>query len=666
MRTIYDIAVDLCRPAPLLRLPEPQPLTWRAIQGPAWWREFGRWPPNVFALTSVLLRDSGAYRYVVSPPIAQSTGLPQQFPLYPSKFARENLRALRRKWVAWWARPDEGMPTFLEEAGRVVLGLMETSRDAREVLSARAPLDSGWKDYNELVFLHAVADTACAIVGIPGPRPKKAAVSAAGLNGDELVSAGSDEHVHIHSQYLLEANSRLVENSNISDTAVRVLPKLRTPQTGITIRSLSLHACIDDGEFDVRWHAAAGLLTDNEKLSLLLVPYPFKAKSEHFRQSASSFGAANVNYDAFGFFEFAPDDDKCAVDDIVSVIEQEAGVDGVVLPECALTAEQYAEVRARLPASTRFFMSGIRGPGQNYAALSVRLSSSGSGNDDWREWRQAKHHRWRLTGDQLKHYKINALAAGKSWWEAIRLDNRELHFICAGGWLTMCYLICEDLARLHPVADLVRAVGPTLLIALLLDGEQLGWRWASRFARVLAEDPGCSVLTVSSLGMCALNGADQGIPNPQKEYAIASWTSAMGSQEIKIRGDARSTRLDLRGTYVREYSADGRDDGGHAGAVVLGDAGSGAQPSSGPAGFLSAAPAQGVHEQDATLRLFFATALLRSPRAWSALCRRVPSRLVVDEAAIGRAAEACFSADALQQLEKVDALLAKALRLVAG
>ena len=65
----------------------------------------------------------------------------------------------------------------------------------------------------------------------------------------------------------------------------------------------------------------------------------------------------------------------------------------------------------------------------------------------------------------------------------------------------MCVLICEDLARQDPVTEVIRAVGPNLVFALLMDGPQLRNRWASRYASVLAEDPGCSVLSLTSLGM---------------------------------------------------------------------------------------------------------------------------------------------------------------------
>ena len=52
----------------------------------------------------------------------------------------------------------------------------------------------------------------------------------------------------------------------------------------------------------------------------------------------------------------------------------------------------------------------------------------------------------------------------------------------------------EDLARLDEVADLVRRIGPSLIIAVLLDGPQLATRWPCRYASIVADDPGSSGL----------------------------------------------------------------------------------------------------------------------------------------------------------------------------
>ena len=62
---------------------------------------------------------------------------------------------------------------------------------------------------------------------------------------------------------------------------------------------------------------------------------------------------------------------------------------------------------------------------------------------------------------------------------------------------TQASLVCEDLAQNDDVAQLIRSVGPTVVICVLLDGPQLTSRWAARYASVLADDPGSAVLTLS-------------------------------------------------------------------------------------------------------------------------------------------------------------------------
>ena len=49
-----------------------------------------------------------------------------------------------------------------------------------------------------------------------------------------------------------------------------------------------------------------------------------------------------------------------------------------------------------------------------------------------------------------------------------------------------------DLAQPDPVASIIRQVGPSLVIGLLLDGPQLAERWPARYASVFADDPGCA------------------------------------------------------------------------------------------------------------------------------------------------------------------------------
>lgn len=117
-------------------------------------------------------------------------------------------------------------------------------------------------------------------------------------------------------------------------------------------------------------------------------------------------------------------------------------------------------------------------------------------------WRQPKHHRWKLEQNQIKRYSFGyALDPERDWWECIDVSNRSCAFSVIRPGATIATLVCEDLARFDPVMPVINAIGPTLLVGLLMDGPQWESRWPGRYATVLAEDPGCSVLTVTSLGM---------------------------------------------------------------------------------------------------------------------------------------------------------------------
>ena len=156
----------------------------------------------------------------------------------------------------------------------------------------------------------------------------------------------------------------------------------------------------------------------------------------------------------------------------------------------------------------------------------------------------------------------------KTWWEHINIEDRQLLFLALENWLVMSVLICEDLARPDPVGDVVRAVGPNLVVALLMDGPQLKERWGARYATALADDPGCSVLTVTSAGMAGLSRPAQ---QSSRSRVIALWKDATSGSPIEIElpigHDAVVLSLTVR--YITEWTADGRSDDENAGYPLL-------------------------------------------------------------------------------------------------
>jgi SRSO17 transposase len=124
---------------------------------------------------------------------------------------------------------------------------------------------------------------------------------------------------------------------------------------------------------------------------------------------------------------------------------------------------------------------------------------------------------------------------------------------------TLTTLICEDLARVDPCQAVVRAVGPNLLIALLMDGPQLGERWPGRYATVFAEDPGTSVLSFTSFGLIArqndVGKFDQG-------SSIALWKDEkIGPRKLELHREASALVLELKSVSKEERTLDGRTDG---------------------------------------------------------------------------------------------------------
>jgi hypothetical protein len=172
---------------------------------------------------------------------------------------------------------------------------------------------------------------------------------------------------------------------------------------------------------------------------------------------------------------------------------------------------------------------------------------------------QLKHHRWCLDRGQILQYDLGSrLPASLDCWERVFLGERRITFVTFKEWLTTCVLICEDLARQEPVTEVIRSVGPNLVFALLMDGPQLRNRWPSRYASVLAEDPGCSVLSLTSLGMSARSRPAQGV---DRSRSIALWRDAIyGEREIELPPDTDACVLSLVCRTEREFTIDGRPD----------------------------------------------------------------------------------------------------------
>lgn len=135
------------------------------------------------------------------------------------------------------------------------------------------------------------------------------------------------------------------------------------------------------------------------------------------------------------------------------------------------------------------------------------------------------------------------------------VPRRSIQFLERSDGAVLASIICEDLAQIDEVAEVIRSVGPTIVVTPLLDGPQLSSRWAARYASVLADDPGSAVLTLTSYGM-----AQRSRPNRRDPSSIiALWKDPVrGTREIPLEAGAHGVLLTASVDLTVRRSGDGR------------------------------------------------------------------------------------------------------------
>jgi len=492
---------------------------------------FPWWPPDCFAVCLTLLKHTGAY-----------TQLLQDWP--PDRGKREEA-------LAHWASTVRDVGADWRNALRQGLGPQFNGLSKEWEHLCRSFNRQLWtvaKDCDllkTLMKLVAVADEACEGVGAPE-------------------DTGEDDHFLQQTRAFLRDDATL--GVRVDPTRVRVLPRMHTPQNGLTERSLSLYLSMcDAGEVTPRWLSTPFL--QNDSINLLLIPWPHEVLVSQFRDVTDT--ATTDLPDGFGFFtyDFLKGDDLIALaGPLYAEAKRKLGrIDGVVLPELSITDEQFRALRDSLPPEC-FLVAGVgrAGVDSQRGGNEVRLSFP-----PLQEVVQKKHHPWKLDESQVIQYGLGGvLSPSREWWEYADLTDRRLDFIAMSEDLVICALVCEDLARPDPVANMVRAVGPNLLLALLMDGPQTKERWAARYATVLADDPGCSVLSLTSLGMAQLSSPEAG--KPSRSRVVALWKDRFKSAiEIELPQGSDAIAISLSTRYDEEFTADGRGDDINAAFPIL-------------------------------------------------------------------------------------------------
>jgi hypothetical protein len=407
---------------------------------------------------------------------------------------------------------------------------------------------------NELREIHAIADEACAGLGI--------ALSRFGGKGCVYRARGRE---------LLARTGSL---ARIRSHSLRVLPKVRTSPNGTSLRSFSRYACVQGPGVGARWHKTPirryGTDPYARHANLLLLPWPLRVRESDFRPVEGS--VQRQTKEPFGFFEFAPSEklDLDLMDRMIVAAQDEVDcVDAVMLPESAVDASEVDDIEALLDRhGVGMLTTGVRQRStqselpSNWLHIGVnpRLEKGGppptSIGEQWFHIRQYKHHRWSLDEKQILQYHLGgALHPHIRWWETMKVPRRTVHFVEHGDEIAIVSLVCEDLAQIDSLAEVIRSVGPTVVYAPLLDGPQISSRWSARYASVLADDPGSAVLTLTSYGMVQRSRPHGRDSSP---VIALSKDSVRGLREIRLESGAQGVLLTVCGSPTTRRSADGR------------------------------------------------------------------------------------------------------------
>jgi hypothetical protein len=535
------IASDAGSPYPGSRDPTATSI-WLALSGGPITDEVLEWPPDLFALTDVILDHTQAYRFVFSPP-GDATWPPDRFANWA-----EAVEDAGRDWSGWVENDQGALPDLLAKEWSTFLEHVEVPLE-------QLAEGGNWRMCEALLTLHAVADEACAGLGIPLGRSGAKGCVYRGRGRELLARTGSLARIHPH--------------------LVRVLPKVRTSPNGTALGSFSRYACVHRPGAEVRWSKIParhrGTNPQAEYANVLLLPWPLRVRESDFHPVEGS--VRRLTTEPFGYFEFAPAEglDLDLVDRTVLAARDEVGgVDVVVLPESAVDEGDIEDLEAVLDRhGVTMLMTGVRQPAPqpgrlpgNWVHIGVspilekRSAATGSARERWFHVRQNKHHRWSLDESQIFQYHLGgALHPHILWWEAMDVARRTVQFVELGEELTLVCLVCEDLAQHDDVAEVVRSVGPTLVFTPLLDGPQLTSRWAARYASVLADDPGSAVATLSAYGMVQRCRPQGQTSSP----VVGLWKDPVrGIREVPLEAGAQAVLLTICGDRALRRTADSR------------------------------------------------------------------------------------------------------------
>jgi hypothetical protein len=579
------------------------------------------YPFDIFAISAYLLERSGAYHHIrPADRIADDAGRAVRRVLtLDAAFAAE-ARKLAGIWERGGGRTrrsgviDLGMLSRqlapVHGLWRELFGRYGREPVFREMREDEPPPE--W--WTVALKLLIISDEACRGVGfLPFVSPHARATDQKWFEYEANVKwyKGQAER---HKRDLDLADGVMVEDrlevegiitlSTARADVVCVLPKSRTTAVGCTLRSLTHHLALlpPQGIARGRWmprmiHDAGSYDTE---FNVLLVPFPYSITAAAFRAAQKGSGRR----DAPNFFEvdqtWIPQD-RLAFERFLPLFEsfllalaaaakcrdrQAPDIHAVIFPELSLNFEVFRRLQDRLAShfpELELLIAGISDNGKgtkgNFVAVTSyerdRKSRRKGAGAEPRETQatellfvseqvREKHHRWKLGRQQIEDYGlIGGLNPAYDWWEDLTLLSRRVDFTVFRSSSVIAAMICEDLARVDPCQQLLRAIGPNIVVSLLMDAPQYPSRWPARYASVLAEDPGSAVLTFTSRALMThqhLNGHFKS--HDGDDRVVGLWRDDFFGrfEPIKCPNEAHGVLLKLFSRQLTDYSLDGRGD----------------------------------------------------------------------------------------------------------
>lgn len=581
-------------------------------------------PFDSFCIAATLLELSGAYHHIEPINIRPSGKAVLGRYVLVNKEDRKSWEVDGDRWRFWegdrevYSEPEfpKGLPSALLISWSELLAGWNLPIFQPQTSSSPPP--RWWK---ACLSLLAISDRAARDAGFVTPFASDPDIEG-GNRAVQNVKFGQMSHADQGGYWvkfataLMEVDARMGRESSKLHTLSRacrdyacVLPKSRTAQTGATLRSLSHNLALlpPRGVVRASWVSQNQGYESVENLdrgtfNLVIIPYPFELSAQQFKP-------ISVLKDRFrsGAFTYIPINSQKEVLRILSFLieiindckERIGNIHGIVFPEMSLSALQFDEIykfvlthtevellcaglNERYPAERRGNLAAGEIFESANEAVMVSFSRASRSPDQQRESKgkrasamvtHGKHHRWRLSEPQIVAYDLSSvLDPSVTWWEDMRISSRKVPIMVMRDQWTVTALICEDLARVDPGQRIMRAIGPNLVLSLVMDGPQIAQRWSSMYATVLADDPGSAVLTVNSLGLIermklAKPGQDRDISR-----SIALWRDDKSSPIPIILPEGHiAACLTLSEHIVREFTIDGRDNDYKSTALRLGN-----------------------------------------------------------------------------------------------